>query len=384
VHEAASGADTVPSVREVRSRADRRAYLTLVREPYIGDPYWVHPDVRILKNLLRGKALLTARSEWRALIAKEDGKDVACLTAFVHKSFEEKLGRKIGTIGFFEALRGHERAVDALFHEAEDWLRSRGATRVWGPINGHILYGFGCLENRYSERPVVGTAYNPADYPGHWWRQHYKHAPSFYSYTIDLARQDVREAIERAIANPRIADAPQITLRAADLRAWRREVEIFIDLRNEAFAANWGDTHFSHAEIWELLGSARSTIDPELFWIAEIAGRPVGVVLCMPDLNEAFARTRAEPATLSAAVALFRYARRISRGGLFVIGVLEEARGRGLAGTLAANAMKRMIARGMNEMEYCFVLENNLLSQRVARRFGGQQTKTYLMFEKTF
>jgi ribosomal protein S18 acetylase RimI-like enzyme len=382
VYEAIGGGDGVPSVREVRSRADRRAYLTLIREPYFENPHWVHPDVRILKNLLRRKALLAARAEWRALVAEEEGKAVACLTAFLHKSFEEKFGRKIGTIGFFEALRGHERAVDSLFHEAEDWLRSRGATRIWGPINGHMLYGFGCLENRYTERPVVGTAYNPAEYPGHWWRQNYKHAPSFYSYTIDLARKDVREAIELAIGNPRITAAPPITLRAADLRAWRREVEIFIDLHNEAFAANWGDTPFSHAEIWELLGSARFTIDPELFWIAEITGRPVGVVLCMPDLNEAFAQTRAEPASLKAAVALFRYGRRIARGGLFVVGVLEEARGRGLAGTLAAKAMKRMITRGMTEMEYCLVLEDNLASQRVARRFGGRQTKTYLMFEK--
>ena len=383
MHEAVRGGDSVPLIREVRSRTDRSAYLALVREPYLANPYWVHPDVRILKNLLRRRTLLAARSEWRALVAEDEGKPVACLTAFVHKSFEEKLGRKIGTIGFFEALHGHERAVDWLFREAEDWLRSRGATRIWGPINGHILYGFGCLENRHNERPVVGTPYNPAEYPGHWWRQQYQHAPSFYSYTIDLARKDVGEAIERALANPRIAESPPITLRTADLRAWRREVEIFIDLRNKAFAENWGDAPFSHAEAWELLSLARFTIDPELFWIAEIAGRPVGLVLCMPDLNEAFARTRAEPASLRAAIALLRFGRRIARGGLFVIGVLEEARGRGLAGTLAAKAMKRMIARGMTEMEYCLVLENNSPSQRVARRFGGRQTKTYLMFEKT-
>jgi ribosomal protein S18 acetylase RimI-like enzyme len=382
VHEAVNGDGRVAFIREVRSRADRRAYLSLVREPYAGNLHWVHPDVRILKNLLRRKGLLAARSEWCALIAEENGEPVACLTAFVHKSFEEKLGKKIGTIGFFEALSGHERAVDSLFRHAEDWLRSRGATRVWGPINGHILYGFGCLENRYTERPVVGTAYNPPDYPGHWWRQRYQHAPSFYSYRIDLTRKDVQEAIERAIANPRIAEAPSMTLRTADLRAWRHELEVFIDLRNEAFAANWAETPLSHAEIWELLGSARFATDPELFWIAEIAGRPVGLVLCMPDLNEAFARTRAEPASLKAAVALLRYGRRIARGGIFVIGVLKEARGRGLAGTLAAKAMKRMIARGMTEMEYCLVLENNVPSQRIARRLGGQQTKTYLMFEK--
>ncbi|HSD10248.1 MAG TPA: GNAT family N-acetyltransferase [Candidatus Binatia bacterium] len=382
MHEAVTSGSNDPLIREVRSRTDRRAYLALVREPYAANPYWVHPDVRILRNLLRRSTLLAARSEWRALIAEEEGKPVACLTAFVHRSFEEKLGRKIGTIGFFEALGGHTRAVDALFREAEGWLRSRGATRVWGPINGQMMYGFGCLENRYTERPVFGTAYNLADYPGHWWRQEYKHAPSFYSYTIDLTRDDVRGAIERAIANPRIADPPAITLRTADRRAWRREVEIFIDLHNEAFAANWGDTPLSHAEIWELMGPARFTTDPELFWIAEIAGRPVGLVLCMPDLNEAFARTRAEPTSLKAAVALLRFRRRIKRGGLFVIGVLKEARRRGLAGTLAATAMKRMIARRMTAMEYCLVLEDNLPSQRIARRFGAEQTKTYLMFEK--
>lgn len=44
--------------------------------------------------------------------------------------------------------------------------------------------------------------------------------------------------------------------------------------------------------------------------------------------------------------------------------------------------MKRMIARGMTEMEYCLVLEDDLPSQRIAHRFGGEQTKTYLMFEK--
>jgi ribosomal protein S18 acetylase RimI-like enzyme len=369
-------------IREVRSRADRRAYLDLVRAPYRDDPHWVHPDVRILKGLLRGRTLLAKRSEWHALLAMKDGAAVACLTAFVHASFAEKLGKKIGTIGFFEALPGHENAVDALFREAERWLESRGATRVWGPMNGHIMYGFGCLENRYAERPVVGTAYNLPDYPGHWWRNRYKHAPSFYSYTIDLTREETRRAIEAALANRGLDRDPAIRLRKADLGAWRREVGIFIDLHNAAFAENWGDTPLSHEEIWELMGLARFTTDPDLFWIAEIAGRPVGLVLCMADLNEAFARVRAEPASLWAGLALLRFGRKVRRGGLFVIGVLKDARGRGLAETLAARAMQRMIARGMTEMEYCLVLEDNVASQRVARRFGGEQTKTYLMFEK--
>lgn len=369
-------------IHPVRSRADRRAYLELVRAPYAGNRNWVHPDVRILKSLLRGRGFLAKRSEWQALIAEEDGQPVACMTAFLHRSFEEKLGKKIGTIGFFEALRDHQSAVDGLFQEAEAWLGSRGATKIWGPMNGHIMYGFGCLENRQEERPVVGTTYNPPEYAGHWWRQQYQHAPSFYSFEINLEGHSARDAIDKALANPRLEASPAITIRQADRRNWRREVETFIDLHNEAFAENWGDTPLSHAEIWELMGLARFTTDPELFWIAEIAGRPVGLVLCMPDLNEAFARVKSEPAGWKAGLALLRFGRRIQRGGLFVIGVLKEARGRGLAETLAARAMKRMIERGMKTMEYCLVLEDNVASQRIARRFGGKQTKTYLMFEK--
>jgi hypothetical protein len=221
--EALTGGWEVPFIRDVRSCADRRAYLALVREPYAVNPNWVHPDIRILRNLLRRTALIAARSEWRALIAEEEGKPVACLTAFVHKSFEEKLGRKIGTIGFFEALRGHTRAVDALFREAEGWLRSRGATRVCGPINGQMMHGFGCLENRDTERPLFGTAHNPADYPGHWWRQH-----------TDTAH----------------ASTPTRSTSAATTCA----------TRSSERSPTRG-------------GLARFTIDPELFWIAEIAGR---------------------------------------------------------------------------------------------------------------
>jgi ribosomal protein S18 acetylase RimI-like enzyme len=369
-------------IHPVRSRADARAYLSLTREPYVKSPTWVHPDVRVLKNLFRRKTLLAERSEWQALWAEEEGRPVACLTVFVHKSFEEKFRRKIATIGFFEALTGHAPAVDDLFVAAEDWARERHATRIWGPMNGHIMYGFGCLENRYDELPVVGTVYNLSDYPAHWWRHGYKHAPSFYSYAIDLTKPQTRSTIAELAENPKLRLDPEITLRTADTKQWRREVGIFIDLHNEAFENNWGDTPLSHEEIWELMGLARLTVDPELYWIAEIRGKPVGMVLCMPDFNQVFRHVRGEPAGLRAGLALLLHRKQIRRGGAFAIGVLKEARGRGLAETLTARALRRMIARGFTEAEYCLVLEDNAPSQRIARRFGGDHTKTYLMFEK--
>ena len=374
--------DDPPRVRPVESRRDRGAYVSLLRKPYADQPGWVHPDARVLRNLLRGRSLLASRSEWRAFLAEEEGEPVACLTAFLHRSFEEKHQKKIATFGFFEALPDHDLAVARLFADAEAWARERGATRIWGPMNGHIMYGFGCLENRYDETPVVGTAYNRLEYPGHWWRHDFKKAPSFHSYRIDLEKPELAESLRAAIENPRLASDPAITIRPADLASWRREVEIFIDLHNRAFEKNWGDTPLSADEAWELMGLARLTTDPGLFLIAEMRGRPVGLVLCMADLNQVFRRTRAEPASLAGALALLRWRRSIKRGALHVIGVLEEARGRGLAETLAARAIRRMIERGWKEMEYCLVLEDNVASQRIARRFGGEQTKHYLMFEK--
>jgi ribosomal protein S18 acetylase RimI-like enzyme len=335
-----------------------------------------------LKNLLRGKGWLASRSEHRPLLARVDGEPVACLTAFLHQSFEEKLSRKIATLGFFEALPGQADAVSQLFDEAESWARERGAERIWGPMNGHIMYGFGCLDNAYEKVPVIGTAYNRKEYPGYWWARQYKHAPSFYSYRIDLTRAETRDAIGVFAKNPRLDEEPRITIRRADLSQWRREVEIFIDLHNEAFRRNWGDTPLSHDEAWELMGLARYTTDPELFLIAEMGGKPVALVLCMADLNQVFHGVRREPSSLRAGLAYLTRRRSIRRGALHVIGVLEEARGRRLAETLAARAIQRFLDLGFTEMEYCLVLEDNVPSQRIAKRFGGEHTKTYLMFEK--
>lgn len=373
---------SAPTIVDVRSWSDRRRTLALVAAPYAADPHWVHPDVRVLKSLVRGRGRLAARCEHRSLLVFEGGRAVACLTVFVHRSFEEKHGVRIATIGFFEALAGHDQAVDRLFAAAEAWAIEHGARRIWGPMNGHIMYGFGCLDGAYDESPVVGTAYNPPEYPGHWWRQGFKQAPSFYSYRVDLTRAATRAAIDAAAANARLDVEPAITIRPADLREWRREVAIFIDLHNAAFEKNWGDTPLSHEEMWELMGLARLTTDPELFLIAESRGRPVGMVLGMPDFNQAFRRVRGEPAGLKAGLALLFFHRSIRRGGLFAIGVLPEARGRGLAETLAARAMRRMAERGLVEMEYCLVLEDNVPSQRIAQRFGGEHTKTHRMFEK--
>jgi ribosomal protein S18 acetylase RimI-like enzyme len=80
-------------------------------------------------------------------------------------------------------------------------------------------------------------------------------------------------------------------------------------------------------------------------------------------------------------MALFR--RRIHRAAIHVVGVVEEARGRGIGSALAARALRHMAKRGYHEAEWCMVLEGNDPSHRIARRFGGAATKNYLTFEKT-
>jgi len=81
---------------------------------------------------------------------------------------------KLGTVGLYEAVDCYETA-SALLNTATDFLRNRGCTHVWGPVDFTIWHGYRFKTDAFREEAYLGEPQNPDYYPRQF--MHYGFAP---------------------------------------------------------------------------------------------------------------------------------------------------------------------------------------------------------------
>ena len=124
-----------------------------------------------------------------------------------------------------------------------------------------------------------------------------------------------------------------------------------------------------------MLTSLWETPVSDLSMIAVIDRRVVGAVFCVPDLSEALA-------SLKRGVKLAPDQGGGTRGALINIGVIDEARGRGVARAMAARSFLEMERQGMKYAGYTLVLDDNWASRRCAESLGARVTSNFLTYRR--
>src|SRR5690606_18180801 len=80
---------------------------------------------------------------------------------------------------------------------------------------------------------------------------------------------------------------PGLAVRRANPWKLRREVDILLDIYNDAWRENWGFAEVTEREAAKLASDLRLIVDKNIVLIAEIDGEPAGMVVGVPNLYEA-------------------------------------------------------------------------------------------------
>ena len=149
-------------IERVESERDIEQYIRFAWEVYHGNPLWVPPNVTETRNFLAGKGLFFKHCRHALFVAKENSKIVATAAGFYDQNLVDHWNKKVGLIGYFEALPDKFEAVQQLFAKVESFLKSEGAEVVRAPVNGSIANPAGLLLNAFNEAPVFLMMYNPS------------------------------------------------------------------------------------------------------------------------------------------------------------------------------------------------------------------------------
>ena len=183
----------------------------------------------------------------------------------------------------------------------------------------------------------------------------------------------------------KLAERFRVSIRTLEKKNLLAELERCRAIYNDAWQDSWQSVPFSTAEFNDLGESLKHVSRPELTLIAEVDGEPVGIVMLIPDLNEAIAPLNGRLTNWGLPINLARLIWRLPRvktARLAVLGVQSGFRRRGVAELLILNVMRNALRGGLENAELSWTLEDNTLVNQLIARAGGELYKTYRIFER--
>ena len=381
---AASDLRVVP----VTTKEQRRAFGAFPWRVHKDDPLWVPPIYGDYVNLIDPeKHPYWEHSEGQPFLAMRGNEVVGTISAHLNRRHNEIHEDKVGFFGFFEVLEDYAIA-EALFDAAAKWLREKGMEAIRGPENPSQNEEVGLLVEGFDRPRVVMMPYNPRYYEDFIERAGFGKAQDLYAWLIrtDVFDKDVQKLPRKFV---RVADKarerPNLVVRKMNMKVFDDEVEIAKYIYNLAWEKNWGFVPFTDHEIEHLAAELKLIIDPDLVYIAELDGKPVGISLGVPDVYQAMLKAKPQPNNWSLPLTLVRFLlnrRKIDTFRLLIMGVAPEYRTLGIDALFYVETARAAFAKGYEYCEMSWILESNDMMNRIIERLGGHVYKTYRIYEK--
>ncbi|HTR62122.1 MAG TPA: GNAT family N-acetyltransferase [Candidatus Binataceae bacterium] len=361
----------LPRVERVTSRHALEEFARLPYQIYAGRAAWWPPDVQNEVDFLMRRTPVTTYLDIAPFCARRGEQMVARVSAVVNHRYNEHWNEKLGHLIHFEALEDETEATEAMLRDAMEWIRARGMTAVRTGFAAFLDYPY-AIDN-YDRLPSFLLRGNPAYYHCYLKDAGFETEKGQIDYTAHLDDQTL--ARYRGI----IAAGQG---RGVTYKTWRQfgflaAIDAWTDVTNAAFARHWGWNPVTRAEVRPMLIALGETAVSDLSIIAEIDGEVVGAVFSVPDWSTMLARVRR-------GVTIDPDRGGGTRGALINIGVLEGARGRGIAVSMAARSFLGMAQRGMRYAGYTLVLDDNWASRRTAQSLGARITDNFITYRHDF
>lgn len=360
------------------STSDRgavKSFVALERKLVDSNPRFVSDiDSDVIKRL-SGRSAFFSEMEHTLFVASNGKQNVARCAALINRRYQKAKSQAVGFIGHFAASSDSRAQVQAMFEQAEAWLKERGVTRVIAPYNGAAVLGAGLLTTAFDEEPMFPFIWQPPYYTDYLVDSGYEPTYPLWYYTIDFTSDKYRAAMHRATENN------AALVRPVSKKRWNQDLETVRQVFNETFKEEWEFHPFTSEELHEFFDPMKPVLDTRQMLIAEVEGKPAGFCLGFPDWNPLFRSFKGKFGPLQIIKLMFR-AGRYRRAGLLGIGVLPDHRGTGIAQALAITLYRRYEERGLKEAFYYPVNEVNMSSRRFAESMGGTGRVMYHCYDK--
>ena len=172
----------------------------------------------------------------------------------------------------------------------------------------------------------------------------------------------------------------KVIVRPIDPKHLDRDVAIIKDLYNKAWELNWGFVPLTDEEMDDVYKKLVKFYEPELVLIAEVEGKPVGVGISVPDINEVLIKMNGRLFPFGI-LKFFWYKRKIITVRSMIFGLLKEYRKTGIPLVMFEETEKNGLKNGYTQAEIGWNLEDNDSINQFDSQIGGRIYKRQRVYQ---
>ena len=318
-------------------------------------------------------------------IATKNGEDVGRIAAFINEDHNKHSKKNDGFFGFFDFFADNLLG-QLLLESAENWLKVRGVERIIGPANWSVNEECGLLISGFDTPSVVMMLHGKEEYKGIVEDFGYTKAIDMFAYQAELSAGYPRPKITQMMVKS--ADRNNdIKVRSMRSGKFRDELNIVMDIFNDAWSENWGFVPFDDAKIEHIANEIRPIMFREGLWIGEYQGKPIAYIWMIPDVNEAIEGLNGSILPFGWVKLFWRLKiRGVKQARIPLMGLRKEFHntriGLSLVAKLCETVFEAGRKKGFSHCELSWILENNSGMISICEQASAVPYKKYRMYQK--
>jgi hypothetical protein len=360
-------------------------FIRAADEVFRGDPAWIRPlDFDIKERLHPEKNPFFKRAEVALFTAWKGDRLVGRCSAQIDREHLRLWKDETGFFGFFDTIDDAE-VGRVLIDTAAKWLSVRGMKRMMGPMSLYANEEIGVLVEGFEHPPVLMMGHSRA------WQARIATDAGLakekdllcWRYTVDTKFPDrVVKAWEQ------VKTLPEVRLRSVNPKKMQSELEAIMDIYNDAWAGKWAMVPALPDEVEKVAKDLKLILDPDLAFIAEVNGRPAGMCIMLPNVNEAIRDLDGKLFPFGIVKLLWRVkVRHPESCRLMMLGIKSELRNNpkrygGLSAAMYMEVARRGKAKGYKWSELSWTREDDAPINLGIRSMGANVYKKYRVFQK--
>jgi hypothetical protein len=367
-------------VRPVTSRRDVNEFIEFPFRLHATSPQWI-PPLRLERHafLSRRVNAYFKHAEAQLFLAYRDGRIAGRISAQVDHAYNEFHGGRTGMFGFLE-MEDDPELLTRMLSTAEGWLRRRGCDHMIGPMDFTMNDESGIVIEGNDREPMIRQPWHPPYYQRLCENAGLEKAVDLLMWELEIGdRPSVRPAIFEIAERAR--ERHGMTLRHMTRRSLRRDLDLFAEVYNAAWAGNWGFVPYSKEDLDAYALDLQLVFDPKWFMVVETSdGDVAGVAISPLDVNQVLQRMKGSLLPTG----WLDYLRRqtiIDRIRVGFLGVKPEYERTGVAAMLYVEHYDQAIGARQHWAECGWILEDNQINKAM-KSLGARVVKRYRVYER--